>query len=114
MGSANEGYPEPQNRIWVALSAGNVITLSLMSYMLMRDLRKNIAVLPPLLLMKSASAALFVYWWFHFPESRSLLFAALGDFATAWGVWYFPKKAIAELSAKPAGAVTLLEPVVIS
>lgn len=111
MGSPNTSYPEPQNRIWIALSAGNVITLSLMSYLLMRDLKKNIAVHLPLLTMKSGSALLFVYWWFHFPESRSLLFAAAGDFATAWGVWYFPRKALQELNAQgEARAVTLLAP----
>lgn len=108
LGSTNAGYPEPQNRIWISLAAGNVATLSLMSFLLMRDLRKNIAVLAPLLLMKSVSAALFVYWWFHFPESRSLPLAALGDFATAWGIWYFPRKALAELEARGSDAVTLL------
>jgi hypothetical protein len=64
----------------------------------------------PLLMMKSVSAAMFVYWWFHFPESRSLPLAALGDFATAWGIWYFPRKALAELEAQGTQAVTLLAP----
>ena len=111
MGSTLTAYPEPQNRIWISLSAGNVVTLSLMSFMLLRDLKKNFAVFYPLLTMKSVSAAFFVFWWFGLPESRSLLFAAAGDFATGLGIWYFARNGLKDLEASgEKQAVPLLAP----
>jgi hypothetical protein len=109
LGGSGAGYPEPQCRIWIALAAGNVATLSLMSYLLMRDVQRYAVLKIPLLFMKSTSAALFVLWWVAMPGARSLLVAALGDFATAWGIWYFPRQALAEISARgKSGTVTLL------
>ncbi|HEX4457617.1 MAG TPA: hypothetical protein VIA18_06585 [Polyangia bacterium] len=102
------GYPEPQCRIWIALAAANVATLAMMCYLLLRDLQRYAALQLPLLFMKSASAMLFVCWFLAVPDARSLLVAALGDFATAWGIWYFPRRALAELAATPTGGVTLL------
>jgi len=86
-------YPATQNRVWVSLAAANVATLSLMSWLLWRDLRRNQAVHLPLLFMKCVSAALFVGWWLATPGSRSLLIAAAGDFATGFAIWYFPTRA---------------------
>ena len=108
LGGGAGGYPEPQCRIWIALAAGNVATLALMCYLLLRDLQRHAALQLPLLFMKSASATLFVCWFLAMPNARSLLVAALGDFATAWGIWYFPRRALAELAATPTSAVSLL------
>lgn len=108
LGGSAAGYPEPQCRIWIALAAANVATLALMCYLLLRDVQRHAALQLPLLFMKSASATLFVCWFLAMPGARSLLVAALGDFATAWGIWYFPRRALAELAATPAEAVSLL------
>lgn len=86
-------YPETQNRIWIALAAANVATLSLMSWLLWSDMRRNQAVHLPLLFMKCTSAALFVAWWLATPGARSLLVAATSDFATGAAIWYFPTRA---------------------
>ncbi len=86
-------YPETQNRVWIALAAANVATLSLMSWLLWRDMDANRAVHLPLLFMKTTSAALFVLWWLATPGSRSLLVAAVSDFATGAAIWYFPTQA---------------------
>jgi hypothetical protein len=97
LGGSGAGYPEPQCRIWIALAAANVATLSLMCFMLVKDLRRFAAVRWPLLFMKCVSALLFVTGWLALPGSRSLLAAALGDFATGWGIWHFSQRAIAKL-----------------
>ena len=98
-------YPETQNRIWISLAAANVATLSLMSWLLWRDLSKNRAIHLPLLFMKTTSAALFVLWWLATPGSRSLLVAAVGDFATGAAIWYFPTRAFRALGAPKAASV---------
>ena len=86
-------YPETQNRIWISLAAANVATLSLMSALRWKDMRKYQQLHIPLLFMKCTSAALFVAWWVAMPAARSLLVAAVGDFATALAIWYFPTRA---------------------
>ena len=99
LGGAAGGYPEPQNRVWTSLAAANVATLSLMCFLLVKDLRRYGAVRLPLLFMKTASALLFTIWWLAMPGARSLLVAALGDYATAVGIWYFSRRALAELQS---------------
>lgn len=91
-------YPELQNRIWIALAAANVATLSLMSWLLWTDMVKNRAVHLPLLFMKTVSASLFILWFVLTPQCRSLLVAAVSDFGTGWAIWYFPRKAYASLA----------------
>jgi len=90
-------YPETQNRIWIALAAANVATLSLMSWLLWRDPVKNRPVHLPLLFMKTVSATLFVLWWVATPGCRSLWVAAIGDFFTGAAIWYFPMRAYQSL-----------------
>ncbi len=97
-------YPETQNRIWTSLAAANVATLSLMSYLVLKDLKANRIVVLPLLFMKSVSATLFVVWWLPSLQSHSLGLAALGDFATGFGIWYFPRAALAEMGTASAPA----------
>jgi hypothetical protein len=99
LGGNAGGYPEPQCRIWTSLAAANVATLSLMSFLLWRDLRKNFSVYWPLLFMKATSALQFAAWYLAMPGARSLLVAAAADLATAVAVWYIPRRALAELRA---------------
>jgi hypothetical protein len=91
LGGGGVNYGGVQCRVWTALAAANVATLSLMCAMLARDLRQNAAVRWPLLCMKGLSALLFTLWWVAMPGARSLLLAAAGDFATAAGIWYFAR-----------------------
>jgi hypothetical protein len=98
-------YPETQNRIWISLAAANVATLSLMSWLLWQDMWKNRAIHLPLLFMKTTSATLFVLWWLATPGARSLLVAAVGDFATGAAIWYFPTRAFRSLDAPEAAPV---------
>jgi hypothetical protein len=108
LGGGVGGYPEVQNRVWISLAAANVLTLSLMSFLLAKNLRANQVVRWPLLFMKSASALLFVVWWVATPGARSLLVAAAGDLATGAAIAYFPWAALRELGEKgEAGAVDL-------
>jgi hypothetical protein len=109
LGGGVGGYPEVQNRVWISLAAANVLTLSLMSFLLLRDLRGNRAVRWPLLFMKSASALLFLAWWVATPGARSLAVAAVGDLATGAAIAYFPRAALRELAERgDEGAVDLL------
>jgi hypothetical protein len=94
LGGGGVGYSGPQCRVWTALAAANVATLSLMCALLARDLRKYATVRWPLLFMKGMSALLFTLWWLALPAARSLLVAAAGDFATAWGIWYFANRGL--------------------
>jgi hypothetical protein len=95
LGGGGVDYAGLQCRVWIALAAANVATLSLMCALLTRDLRQNAAVRWPLLFMKGLSALLFVAWWAAMPGARSLLVAAAGDFATAGGIWYFARRGLA-------------------
>ena len=97
LGGGGVDYTGQQCRVWIALSAANVATLSLMCALLYRDLRQNAAVRWPLLFMKGLSALLFTAWWAAMPGARSLLVAAAGDFATAYGIWYFAKRGLADV-----------------
>ena len=101
LGGTGAPYPEPQNRIWTSLAAANVATLSLLSFQLLRDLRKYRALHLPLLFMKTTSALLFLAWFAAFPQATSLLIAFAGDFATGLTIWWLPKRAFAELDADP-------------
>ncbi len=96
-GGSGLAYPEPQCRIWISLAAANVATLSLLSFGLLKDLKRNRAMHLPLLFMKTASALLFLGWFFAFPDARSLLIAFVGDFFTGVAIWWLPRRAFAEL-----------------
>jgi hypothetical protein len=101
LGGSGAPYPEPQNRIWTSLAAANVATLALLSFQLLRDMRKNRALHLPLLFMKTTSALLFLAWFAAFPTAPSLLVAFAGDFATGLVIWWLPQRAFAELDADP-------------
>jgi hypothetical protein len=94
LGGGGVDYAGPQCRVWISLAAANVATLSLMCAMLVKDLRQFAAVRWPLLFMKGMSALLFTVWWVAMPGARSLLVAAAGDFATAFGIWYFAQRGL--------------------
>jgi hypothetical protein len=94
LGGSVVPYSELQCRVWTALAAANVATLSLMCALLTRDLRKFSALRWPLLFMKGSSALLFTLWWLAMPPARSLLVAAAGDWATALGIWYFAERGL--------------------
>jgi hypothetical protein len=96
-GGVATGYPEPQCRIWTSLAAANVATLAWMSFLLVRDLRANRAIVGPLLVMKCASAGLFLSWWLAVPSARSLLVSAVADFVTAGLIWMVVRRALAAL-----------------
>ncbi len=67
LGGSGGGYPRAQCRIWISLAAANVATLSLMCFMLVRDIKRYSAVRYPLLFMKATSALLFVAGWLALP-----------------------------------------------
>lgn len=102
LGGASAGYPEPQCRIWTSLAAANVATLSVMSFFLLRDLRRNRAMHLPLLFMKTTSALLFLAWFIAFPQARSLVVAFAGDLVTGLAIWWLPRQAFADLERRPA------------
>ena len=95
LGGGGVDYTGVQCRVWIALAAANVATLSLMCGLLTRDLRAHASIRWPLLFMKGLSALLFTLWWVAMPGARSLLVAAGGDFATAWGIWHFARRGLA-------------------
>jgi hypothetical protein len=99
-GGGGFAYPEPQCRIWTALAAANVATLSLMSWGLLSNLRKNRALHLPLLFMKTVSALLFLGWFFVFPQARSLAISFVVDLFTGLLIWWLPRKAFAELDQR--------------
>jgi hypothetical protein len=97
LGGGGVDYSGLQCRLWTALAAANVATLSLMCAFLTRDLGKFSVVRWPLLFMKAQSALLFTLWWLEIPPARSLLVAAAGDWATAAGIWYFAERGLRQL-----------------
>jgi hypothetical protein len=101
LGGGGADYTGPQCRVWTSLAAANVATLCLMCALLTRDLVAHATLRWPLLFMKGLSALLFTVWWVAMPGARSLLVAAAGDFATAFGIWYFATQG---LKAARAGA----------
>lgn len=101
LGGATAPTPEPQNRIWTSLAGANVATLSLMSFAMLADLRKNRAMHLPLLFMKSWSAALFLYWFLFHTDRPSLLVAFVSDAATAVVIHLVAGAALRELDTRP-------------
>jgi hypothetical protein len=109
LGGDTAGYPEPQNRVWTSLAAANVATLCLMSWHLLRDLRRHRSMHLPLLFMKTVSALQFLAWFAAFPGARSLLVAFASDILTGVAIWWLPRRALAELDTPAAdGHVPLL------
>jgi hypothetical protein len=111
LGGGGFSYPEPQCRIWTSLAAANVATLSLMSYGLLKDLRRNRPMHLPLLFMKTTSALLFLGWFVAFPQARSLAVSFVADLFTGLMIWWLPRRAFAELERRPAAQwVSILNP----
>jgi len=100
LGGSDAGYPETQCRIWTALAAANVATLSLLSFRLLQDLEKNRALHEPLFFMKTTSAVLFLAWWLAMPGARSLLVSFATDLATGVAIWILPRRALRSLAAQ--------------
>jgi len=98
LGGGGVDYTGTQCRVWTSLAAANVVTLSLMCGMLVKNFERYAAVRWPLLFMKGMSALLFTAWWLAMPGARSLLVAAAGDFATAWGIWYFANRGLVDVA----------------
>ena len=102
LGGGGFSYPEPQCRIWTSLAAANVATLSVLSFGLLKDLKRNRPMHLPLLFMKTTSAQLFLAWFFAFPQARSLLGSFVLDALTGLAIWWLPRRALAELDRQPA------------
>lgn len=100
LGGGAYGFPEAQSRVWRYLGAANVMTLALMCFLMMRDLRRYYVLLWPLCFLKGYNAALFVAGWFS-TGYPAFLAVGLFDFATVAAFVHFSRAAWRRMIARP-------------
>ena len=98
LGGDPYGFPEHASKFWRYLGAANVATLAFMCALLQWNLRRNIAVLTPLVFMKSLAATL---WLAGFLSSSdyypAFLAAAILDYVTSGAFVWFAVRAYRDI-----------------
>ena len=96
LGSGEYSQPETQTRMWRHLAAANVMTLGVMCFLMMLNLRKYRLILFPLAFLKAFNASLFFLDYLAY-DNRAFLAVAVFDFFTTWLFVHFSKKAYTDI-----------------
>ena len=101
LGGVPYTFPEEASRLWRYLGAANVMTLGLMCFLLMFNIRKYYIVIVPLTFMKLYAATCWLAGWICDPGSRSFAAFAVLDYVTSAAFVYFGRGAWRDIKDRP-------------
>lgn len=72
-------HPETPDKFWLALTISMMATITVLSYIAQKDIRKNIGYVVPLLVSKFVSTFFFILFYFIHIHSPAYIVGALTD-----------------------------------